>query len=478
MANINRRQFIARTSALGFASGLAGLTSATSSRAWAADTSGYKAIVCVLFNGGMDQADTVLPYDQASWNSLRAARTDLFNAYNANSSASSRNIANLLQLNADNIGNFGGRQFALPQQLAPLHSIFEAGDMAIVGNVGPLLNPVTRNEIENGTANLPARLFSHNDQQSTWLTLGTEGTQLGWGGRFADAAIASSPGESPTFKAISSGSNFPFLAGETARSIRVTSSGAPEPNLIAKRWYLGFNDADDATRARMRQFLAEQDHGASNYYERDLARANGRAITNSETIRAALESATPLATVFPTSSLGRQLQSIAETIRIQQALNTSRQVFFVNTGGFDTHSRQTTSIPALHGNIAASFAAFRDALVEVGYWNDTVLFTASDFGRTVIDNGDGTDHGWGGHHVVMGGAVQGRNLYGTLPSADTNSQDYTPSRGRLIPSVSIEQYAATIGSWFGLTNSELDAIFPNLSNFNQRNLGFLGGATT
>ena len=128
--------------------------------------------------------------------------------------------------------------------------------------------------------------------------------------------------------------------------------------------------------------------------------------------------------------------------------------------------------------MAGAFSAFRDALIEIGYWNDTVLFTASDFGRTVIDNGDGTDHGWGGHHFVMGGAVQGGTIYGTLPQADSNSQEFTPSRGRLIPSVSIEQYASTIGSWFGLTTSELDGIFPNLGNFNQRNLGFLGGSTT
>ncbi len=478
MANINRRQFMARTGGLGVTASLAALTGVSATKAWAADTTGYKAMVCVLFNGGMDHADTILPYDQASWNTLRDVRPGLFGTYNANSTASSRNIANLMQLNADNIGDFGGRQYALPQQLAPLHAMFQEGDLAVVGNVGPLIEPTTRTQMDNGSVRVPTRLFSHNDQQSTWLTLGTEGTQLGWGGQFADAAIASSPGESPTFKAISAGSNFPFLAGETSRGISVTGSGAPEPYLFSREWYLGYTDADDATREQIRQFLLQQEHGAENYYMRDLVRANGRAVTNSKTIRDAFESATPFTTTFPTSSLGRQLQSVAQTIQIQQALNTSRQVFFVNTGGFDTHSNQATSLPALHTNMAASFTAFRDALVEIGYWNDTVLFTASDFGRTTIDNGDGTDHGWGGHHFVMGGAVQGRQLYGTLPSADVGSESYTKSRGRLIPSVSIEQYASTIGSWFGLTNSELAGIFPNLGNFNQSNLGFLGGAST
>ncbi len=473
MAYINRRQFLTRSTAAGFAASLTGITAATASRAWAADTSGYKAIVCILLNGGLDHADAILPYDQSSWNELRSHRSGLFGAYNADSSNSSRNIASLSQLNADNIGDYGGRQFGVPPELAPLQSMFADGDLAVVGNVGPLLTPVTRVDVDAGSANLPDRLFSHNDQQSTWMTLGSEGTKFGWGGLFVDAMIASSPGESSVFKAISTGSNFPFLSGDQSQPIRVTSDGAAEPNLLTVNNYLGTSSEDSATRDALRQYFETRDFGLENLYERDINRATGRGVENSRLIKSAIDEAPPVTANFPTSPFGKQLLAIAKTISIQSALNTSRQVFFVNVGGYDTHSNQSDELPDLLADVSSSLAAFRDALVGSGYWDNTVVFTASDFGRTVIGNGDGTDHGWGGHQFVMGGPVRGRRLYGDIPSPEIGQDVYTANRARLIPTLAIEQYAATIGSWFGLTNGELDQIFPNLGSFNSRDLGFL-----
>lgn len=478
MAYINRRQFMSRSSAFGFAASMGALTAVTSQRAWAANTSGYKAVVCLFLKGGLDHADSVIHYDQPSYDRLAQERQGLFGAYNANSSASSRNRSNLLKLNPQNSGTLGGLEFAFPPQMSEMHAMFEAGDMAVVGNVGPLLNRVTRSEIESDTANLPARLFSHNDQQSTWMTFSAEGARVGWGGRFADLMAAATPGEDATYKAISTTSNDPFLAGNTVRQFRVTSSGAVIPDLIGQQFFLGSSSADDETRARLAQYLERSNFGSSNYFEQDFANAKSAGFTKAQALLDARQTGSEVTTAFPESRLGKQLKSIVETINIQQSLNTSRQVFYATAGGFDTHSTQTGDLPGLQADISASLAAFRAGLIEIGHWDDTVLFTASDFGRTVIDNGDGTDHGWGGHHFVMGGGVNGRNMYGSFPSPETNSGNYMPTRGRLIPTVSIEQYAATIGSWFGLSDSELATALPNLSEFNDPNLGFLSNSST
>ena len=473
MTQLSRRQFLSRTGAFGATASLATLASSSVLRAAAANTSGYKALVCIYLNGGMDHSDSIIPYDQTSWTTLSNTRTSLFSAYNASQSSSSRNRANLLKLNPTNASSLGGREFSMPPQLAPLHNAFEAGDLAIVGNVGPLEQPTTRAQVDAGTAKLPPRLGSHNDMASMWTSLGVEGTRLGWGGQFADAAMASAPSDDPTFAAVTTGLNNPFLAGNTVRPFRVSSDNGLVPEVVSKTFLLGGNTTDMTIRGQLKDYLAAPGFNEQNYYAADYTAARSRSIENSQRMLDARAAASGFATAFPNEPLGRQLKLIAETINIQSALNISRQVFFVNVGGFDTHSGQTSTLPALQSTLANALGALRSALQEVGQWANTTVFTASDFGRAMIDNGDGTDHGWGGHHMVMGGAVNGQRIYGQLPSANTQTGSYMPGRGAMIPAVSVEQYAATLGSWFGLTNSELATIFPNLSRFNQANLGFV-----
>lgn len=478
MANISRRHVLAGLGTAGFASSLGSMSGLGLNNAWAANTSGYKAMVCIFLKGGMDGADTILPYDQASYNQLRNVRSGLFGAYNSDSSNSTRNRANILQMNLDNAGDFGGRQFGMPLQLAPLHSMFEAGDLAVVGNVGPLIEPTTRAAMDNNTAILPKRLFSHNDQQSTWMSFGVEGVSRGWGGRFMDRVVASAPNQNRIFSAIATSSNDVFLAGEDVTQFKVGTSGIAEPNLYNNRNLLGYNDGDDAARDKIRTFLSKRDFQSQNVFEQDIATATSKAVDNTAQFAQAQENATPFATEFADDRVSRQMRSVAETIKIRQFLNVSRQMFYVSTGGYDTHSNQANSIGDLHSQLAAAISSFRQAMIEIGEWNNVVVFTASDFGRTVIDNGNGTDHGWGGHHLVAGGDVQGKRLYGEVPFADVDSGSYTKSRGRLIPTTSVEQYAATMGSWFGLDSGELRAALPNLNNFNQTNLGFMGGASS
>lgn len=474
MTYISRRHFLGGTGALSFAAGVGALSSFTASPAWAANTSGYKAMVCIFLKGGMDHADTILPYDQTSYNQLRTIRTGLYSSYNSTDPASSRYRDNLLRLNPLNQADLGGREYALPQALAPLHTMFEQGDMAILGDVGPLIEPVSRSQMDAGTAILPNRLFSHNDQQSTWMSFASEGQRIGWGGRFMDASLASAPGLNPQFASISAGSNDVFLSGETSRPFRVASGGVREPLLLSSRNYIGNTSADNEARDRIRAFLKSNNLDEGNIFAQDLRRTNSEAQEAIEGYTQAQESAGDLTTEFQSDSYSRQMEAVANTIKIQQYLNVPRQMFYVSSGGFDTHSSQVTSLAGRHAQLAAAMSSFREAMIELGEWNNVLVFTMSDFGRTLIDNGDGTDHGWGGHQFIAGGSVSGQRVYGTIAAPDLESERYTQSRGRLIPSTSVEQYAATLGQWFGLTDTELTQALPNLGNFDNRNIGFLG----
>ncbi|MEM8771737.1 MAG: DUF1501 domain-containing protein [Pseudomonadota bacterium] len=471
MANINRRRFLHNAGALGLMSSAGALAGLSNSGAFAADTSGYKALVCVFLFGGMDHADTVLPFDRMSYDNLVNIRPELFNAYENGAAAGSRQFENLLALSPQNASNFGGRQFALPPQLGPLHTLFETGDAAIVGGVGPLVEPVTRAEIADNTALLPARLFSHNDQQSTWLSLAPEGARFGWGGQFLDRANLGA--NAARFSAVSTGGNTSFLAGEETRQFQISTNGALEFDIIRQRFRLGSARNSDEARRLLREHFASQGVNADNLYASDIVDMNARTVGNNQDFQEASESALEFTTAFPQSRLGSQLRAAAEAISIQNVLGVNRQIFFVSAGGFDTHSGQVNALPNLHTEIAEAISAFHTAMGEINMNQNVTLFTASDFGRTMNDNGDGTDHGWGGHHFVVGGAVNGRRIYGDMAEIDLEADTYTPSRGRLIPAVSVEQYAATLGAWFGLDTDELASAFPNLANFETANLGFV-----
>ncbi|MBB37078.1 MAG: hypothetical protein CME88_11720 [Hirschia sp.] len=470
MANINRRGFLSSGAALGMLGGSGVLGLMANQRAFASDVSGYKALVCIFFKGGMDHADVVLPYDDASLKQLRDKRKNLHSIYDSTNTPRTR--SNLRQLNAINANSFGGRQFALPPEMPEAQALFNAGDLSIVGGVGPLVEPTTRTAMMNKTAILPDRLFSHNDQQSTWMSLRTEGAREGWGGKFASRAYASSPNDSSQFMAITTSSTDVFLASETVPQFRMDKDGVPDLAAIAQQSRLGRSQAHDSARAKFLAHLKGQNLQSNNLYLRDMIAAGGGTLDNSDQMRTALATAKTITTPFPSNDLADQLAVVAQTIAIQEALNVRRQVFYVTFGGFDMHSGQAAVMPGRLSAISSALAAFREALAEIGMWENVTTFTASDFGRTVIDNGDGTDHGWGAHHLIMGGAVKGGHIYGEMADYDTEGERYTKSRGRLIPAVSVEQYAGTLGSWFGMDTGELRSALPNLGNFDNQNLGF------
>ena len=457
----NRRQFLhgAGGAAISAAS-LGGVTAALSGfQAQAADTSGYKALVCVFLFGGLDCHDTVLPYDQTSYNSYAAIRSPLLDLYAAQPGGSSRDRARLLPLTPDNAANFGGRQFALPEDFAGIHGLFQSGDAAIVGNVGPLIFPLTRAEWEAETVTTPKRLFSHNDQQSTWLAGQPEGASFGWGGLFADAVLGGVPGPGVPYTTIATFTNQLFLTGNQAAPYQVSPGGVSGVDVLNF-----FQGGNQQTYQALRDHFAAANHVDTNLIENDMAAAIGNSLTTNESYNEAIDNAVPLVTTFPQNFLGSQLRTIAQSISVRDILSVNRQVFFAAIGGFDTHSAQATDMPALQQEIDGAVVAFHQAMQELGLQNDVTLFTASDFGRTLAINGDGTDHGWGAHHFVVGGAVTGRNIYGDIPEP-VFDHNYDAGGGRLIPSTSVEQFAEPLGRWFGLNDSEINAALPNLSNF-------------
>ncbi len=410
----------------------------------------YRALVCVFLFGGNDQSNTVIPLDAAEFAMYQNARAGIARPSNELTSLGS-------------VAAQGGRSFALPNELAPLASLYGQGKAAIVANVGPLIVPTTKDAFRNGAVPLPPKLFSHNDQQSVWQSSAAEGSTVGWGGRLGDL-LASANG-SPTFTAVSVSGSAVFLAGQNVLQYQVGTSG---PVTISALSGSPFGSNLAATTLRQ---LVTGSH--AHLFENELNRVTSRSIDASASLSAALASAPTLATVFDSSnSLAQQLRMVARMISVRQTLGAKRQVFFVSLGGFDTHDGQLNTQPGLHSTLARAIDAFYRATVELGMAGNVTTFTASDFGRTLTSNGDGSDHGWGSHHFVVGSAVRGGSIYGQFPIVALNTNEDVGS-GRLLPTSAVVQYASTLASWFGVAEGNLNDALPNLANFSQRNLGFM-----
>lgn len=460
MSAITRRNILKTASMLGAYAASPFAMNLLPFNALAASTTGYRALVCVFLFGGMDCHDTVIPYDSPSYNQYASLRQTLLSTYNGLPGGSSRTQARLLALNPSNAADFGGRQFALGEALAPLHQLFGAGKAAIVGDIGPLIQPLTRTEWRARSAQTPSRLFSHNDQQSTWMAAAPEGARFGWGGRLADMAIAAQANADASFSAISLSGNVIYLVGETATAFSLGQSGPAQINAISRSSLYNSRNLPQ----RVSNILQDAPNARQSLMERDVVDVHRRSIALNRDLQAALASLPPFTTAFPQNNLGGQLQMVARMIAARSTLGASRQVFFVSTGGYDTHSLQAQSLTGLHATLAGAMRAFYDATVELGVENEVTSFTASDFGRTLAVNGDGSDHGWGAHHFVVGGSVNGNRIVGDMPPPVLN-HSLDSGNGRLIPSTSVEQLAASLAGWFGLTQSEIQSALPNIGNF-------------
>ncbi len=460
----SRRNFIKKSAAAGLVGSSAMLQTFGARSAEAAESGGYKALVCINLKGGMDHADTLIPYDSASYRQLVNSRQELMQSHKYNDSNSSRNRNNLLKLNVRNSAALGGREYGLPRELSELHTLFNSQDASIIANVGPLLAKTNRQNMARVA--LPSRLFSHNDQQSTWQTLSTEGARFGWGGGFVSQYNRINPTAQLMFSTLSATSLDPFVAASNVRTFRLPAGGKSIGlDIIEKGGYLGNNNRYDVARRMLKEFLEMANNDEANLLRRDVDSALQRGIQNQETYSGFQSLGSGINSVFPPTQLAQQLASVAEAISLREVISAPRQVFYVTLGGFDTHSSQSTDLPQKHKEISMALSAFKNAMVEMGAWNDVAVFSMSDFGRTLTDNGNGTDHGWGAHQFILGGQVKGGRIFGEVPEADPNTNQYTSNRARMIPTFSVEQYAAGLGRWFGLPDDSLFRQFGNLRSF-------------
>jgi uncharacterized protein (DUF1501 family) len=455
----SRRAFLKRASALGVAGVAApwAINLMSIGEAAAATATDYKALVCVFLYGGNDYANTVVPYDAASYALYQQLRPTIAYARDALT-------ATVLAPSTPVLDSTGAaREFALAPALAPLLPIFNAGYMGLMLNVGPLVQPTTKAQYQAKSVPLPPKLFSHNDQQSIWQSSAPEGSRSGWGGRLGD--LFESANGNATFTCVNVSGNAVYMAGKTAVQYQVSANGSMQFSGL-KSPLFGSTSATEALRTLITQ---QRTHTLENEYNR----VTRRSVDANAALTSALATAPALQTVFPASnSLGDQLKMVARMISARGSLGAKRQVFFVSMGGFDTHDNLATTHPALMAKLGDAMAAFYQATVELGVSDKVTTFTASDFGRTLVANNDGSDHGWGSMHFMMGGAVKGKRLFGTAPVVANNGPDDV-GQGRLLPSTSVDQYAATLGKWLGATDGELLALLPNLSNYTTRDLGFL-----
>jgi uncharacterized protein (DUF1501 family) len=451
----SRREFLKRASAVSM-TGVAApwaLNLAAMGEAAAAGATDYKALVCVFLYGGNDYANTVVPYDLASHTAYKNQRAAI---------AIDRATLGGTVLNPS-VALPGGRQYALAPELAPLVPVFDAGQMAVMLNVGTLVQPTTKLQFANKSVPLPPKLFSHNDQQSVWQSSAPEGSTSGWGGRMGDLFAAGNG--NATFTCVSVAGNAVYLSGQSAVQYQVSTAGSV-PLSALKTPLFGSQACSDALKKLV---TAPGTH----LFEAEHARVMKRSIEADATLTSALAGTTALRTVFPVgNSLASQLAMVARMISARTALTAKRQVFFVSIGGFDTHDGILTEHPVLMATVGQALAAFQAATVELGVANNVTTFTASDFGRTLTTDGDGSDHGWGSMHFVLGGAVKGKAFYGAAPVIANNGPDDV-GQGRLLPSMAVDQFGATLANWFGVSSTDAVSVLPNIGNYSLRDLGFM-----
>lgn len=450
MKSFNRREFLK-------ASGAAATLAATPGLAYSQVVGGvgpftdYRALVCVFLFGGNDSFNMLVPRSSAEYDVYAGSRQNL---------AIPR--GDLLPITA---ATPDGSLYGLHPSMAGLQGLFGQGRAAFVTNVGPLIEPVTRETFFDGSATLPPQLFSHNDQQDQWNSLrGNAPSKTGWAGRMADLIRTGVAGQRMATNASLFGAN--LLQSAEATVAYVMGPQGPVQ-------FEGFSSDPGSVLYEQRQaFLRVLAADYGSVYERAFAEVQSRAIEAADTVTAAIESAPNLATPFPQSQLGTQLQTVARLIAVRDELEMQRQIFFVAAGGFDSHDNQNEDQPGLLGGISDAIAAFYAATAELGVAEQVTTFTQSDFGRTLTSNGDGTDHAWGGNQVVVGGAVRGGDLYGRYPLLAIDGEDDVGG-GRMIPSTSADQYAATLARWFGIPEDDLGVVAPHIDNFAVRDLGFM-----
>lgn len=460
MMNSDRRRFLRHAAALsagGLAyrlGSLAGLSAFVGNAAAQTAPADYKALVCIFLFGGVDGNNVLIPYDSAGYAQYAAVRTPGSGIQLAQSE--------LLPIQPASTST----PFGLHPNLGELQGLFNRKKLAFLANVGTLNTPTSK---ANYRANRPDSLYSHSDQQRQWQSSISGGfSRTGWGGRIADK-MASFNGAAAFPGVISIAGTNLFVSGATAKPLVLPANGG-----IGLK---GFNSSprSNARLAALQQLLALD---TDNIYVKGASEITSRAISLSGIVTPILASTTSEVSGFfagQTSSIAQQLQQVARLIEARAQIGLKRQVFFVSLGGFDTHTNELEILSNLFGQLAPALKSFYDATVQLGVSNQVTTFSLSDFSRTFKPaSGGGSDHAWGNHHFVMGGAVKGGDLYGRYPTLVLAGPDDAEKEGRWIPTTAVDQYGATLARWFGVADADMAQVFPNLASFGNSNLGFFG----
>ncbi len=444
---LSRRNFLSHSCSLG----LAGATLSSSllqlglaRHAAAQSGEGYRAMVCILLAGGNDSYNMLVPYDNDQYGEYASIRADLALQHSS-----------LLPLSGT---TSSGRRYGVHSGMPELQSLYDNGDVALIANVGTLLEPFDLQSFNNGSGRLPLGLFSHADQINQWQTA-TPSARIaqGWAGRIADMMQDVNMANGVSMNISLSGTNV-FQSGNsiTEYSVTAENDGA-----------VGINAYDDgsefgALRKRMVDELLAIDH--QHIFKREYYRRLSQSLEARSVFVDALQSTPALSTTFSDNLLSQNLRQIARIIGARGPLGATRQTFFITVEGWDHHDNVLDNQATMLPGVSRALMEFRDALVELDIYDSVATFTSSDFGRTLTSNGKGSDHGWGGHHIVMGGAVDGGKIFGDYPII-SGSSNLDVGRGVYAPTTSVDEYFAEIARWFGVADSDLDQVLPNIRAF-------------
>ncbi|MBB6145328.1 uncharacterized protein (DUF1501 family) [Silvibacterium bohemicum] len=460
---LSRRQFL-RTASMASMAGLSVspfLIELNSVAAMAQQSSptDYRALVCIFLQGGNDGHGTVIATDPDSFSAFTTARSG------APGLAYSQSDLLPIVLKTPQTG----RTFALNPYLTGVQNLFNAGRAAVIANTGTLIEPVSKTQVVAGSAPLPASLYSHFDQTAAWQAISATGgsaVHTGWGGAMAD--LIASSNASPAFTCISTAGVALFLSGITSYQLNVTPAG-PVPIAGLAQPLFGQQAGSNA----LASILSADE---TNLFAKEYGVMINRSIAAQASLSSSMLPAgaggvpnppqylDPITNVLTNNGLAASLQTVARVIGGRSGLGVSRQIFYVELDGFDMHENQAPQHARLLTQLGQALEYFDGLMIAAGLGNQVTTFTTSDFGRTLTANSNGTDHGWGSHHFVVGGAVNGQDMYGQYPVIGSNQANDTGA-GRLIPTTGVEQYAGTLARWFGLSDGQVKEVFPNFINF-------------
>ncbi|HMP90687.1 MAG TPA: DUF1501 domain-containing protein [Kiritimatiellia bacterium] len=448
---VSRRQFLgqascAAVSAIPVFNTILNLKLAGSVAAAEPGPAEYRALVCVFLNGGNDSFNMLAPRGNSEYSDYANIRQDLALPQN-----------DLLSINPL---DYNGPQLGIHPGMPALQQLFENGNAAFVTNVGTLVEPVTKAQYVNGTVPLPLGLFSHSDQIEQWQTsLPDTRSAVGWAGRMADLLKSFNSNEKVSMNVSLSGSNV-WQSGQSVFEYAITPNGAVGLQGYNADW----QQWQDVIQSRSAAIDSQLGLHYQNLFAQTFAKSKRDAFDAYEVFAAATAPELPIGATFPSSNLGQSLRMIARTIAGRNALGMTRQTFFVNFGGWDHHDEVINNQAAMLPVVSQAVGAFFNALELLGVEDQVTLFSASDFGRTLTSNGRGSDHAWGGNQFVVGGAVNGRRIFGTYPSLYENNP-LDVGRGRLIPTLSADEFFAEMALWLGVSRGNLPLVLPNIGRF-------------